>query len=1044
VTAHQWERIKALFDEALERARPERAAFLSAACAGDAELHGEVERLLKAHDEGAGFIEISPVARMAAEHGPMTGLQIGRYEVGSLIGAGGMGYVYAAKDRELGRAVAIKFAIAGDQDAHARLKREAQHASRLNHPNICTIHEVGTHEGRPFIVMELVDGQPLSDLIGKGPLSWQTVVRFGAHVADALAHAHRHGVTHRDLKSVNVLIAEDSRAKVLDFGLARTLSRETMRDLSQSHESSTDEGQIAGTLSVLAPEVLRGENADERSDIWALGVLLYEMASGRKPFRGATGFALSGAILHTEPDALPEGTPEALTRVIHKCLEKNPGDRYRDAGMVRAALEWVPQDLQRWVVLRPRLPTSSSPLLGVVVSVLLTCALLYVIYVRRDAPPVAVGASGRPAIAVMHFQNSGAPDASSAWLSSGVPSMLVTGLAQTRGLEIVSERRLLEALGQSGNGTLTSLDRTSAAEVARRAGAGAIVVGSIFHAGPEVRIDAQVEDLATGRVLAAQTVRGTDVFALVDQLASEIRDAVGLDEAPDVRTVANVSSTSLEAYRLYSEGSKAASNVRMADAEKFFKAAVDIDPSFAEAYLHLSHVSGHLGRKTARQEYFKLALKHADRLSERHRLMLDIEVARERGQTAQARRQLDDLLSKYPDTEEAYQLALTLYSPGDVTGQDRKRLLEITAAGAAALPASSHTRNAHGYALLGAGRYEEAAREFEAYARIAPREPNPHDSLGEALLKAGDAEKAAAAYARALAVDPTFPSSRNLHAWSLALLGRYDAALAGPIESPVFKAMILSRVGRYKEADQLLAEAEKVSIAGGNMTRAGGLKTVSALLALERGEHARAVRDMRAGGRFFANEPEDSRRMMDMSEHLMVGIAHIQAGKLADAVSEYEAQARLYKGANEIERTWRRMLEAEIALARGDLAQAASAFSASEPSRRIFDGNYTATAMLFNDLPSRDGLARVAIARGDLDGAIKVYRDLLRYGPQSKWVAPYEPLYVLQIARLLDKKGDGKAALGEYQRFLTLWKNADADLPELAEAKRAVARLARL
>ena len=135
------------------------------------------------------------------------------------------------------------------------------------------------------------------------------------------------------------------------------------------------------------------------------------------------------------------------------------------------------------------------------------------------------------------------------------------------------------------------------------------------------------------------------------------------------------------------------------------------------------------------------------------------------------------------------------------------------------------------------------------------------------------------------------------------------------------------------------------------------------------------------------------------------------------------------------------MLEAEIALARGDLQQAASAFSASEPTRRMFDANFTGTSVLFNDLPSRDGLARVAIARGDLDGAIKIYRDLLRYGPHSKWVAAYEPLYVLQIARLLEKKGDRKAALDEYQRFLTLWKNADADLPELAEAKRAVARL---
>ena len=1043
MTPERWMRVKEVFHAAVEHRPSGRAAFLSTACGEDDVLRAEVERLLKAHEEAATFIDrpaASTDATAAVNTRPtFMGRTIGRYEIGRLLGVGGMGEVYAAKDLELGRSVAVKVGIASDNDTHARLKREAQHASRLNHPNICTIHEVGSHAGKPFIVMELVEGDSLSHVIPAGGLPAEDAVRFGTQIADALAHAHRAGVMHRDLKSANVLITRDGRPKVLDFGLSRALSRETLSDMSQSRASFTAEGVLAGTLSVMAPEMLRGEPADERSDIWALGVLLYEMASGEKPFRGATGFELSGAILHAPPAALPERVPESLARVILRCLEKNPRDRYQNAGDVRTALESArgqpAQGMRRMPVFasKYRLPV-------VVASILLVLASAY-FFVRRDAIPVAVGASGRPAIAVMHFQNAGTPESNSTWLSSGVPNMLVTGLAQTQGLEIVSERRLLEALGPSGEMNLSSLDRTQAADVARRAGAGAIVVGSIFHAGPEVRIDAQIEDLATGRVLAAQTVRGTDVFALVDQLTAEIRDAVGFEDAGEVRNVANVSSRSLEAYRLYSDAVKAASNIRMADAEKLFKAAIAIDPSFAEAYLHLAHVSGHLGRKDEQQQYFKLAMDNADRLSERDRLLLDMEIARERGQADQQRRMLDELLAKYPDTEEAYTIALKVYQPGDLPGPDRNRLLEITAAGAAALPASSHTRNAHGYALLGAGRYEEAAREFEAYARIAPREPNPHDSLGEAYLKAGDAEKAAAAYARALGVDPTFPSSRNLHAWSLAILGRYDAALAGPIDSAVFKSMILSRLGRYREAAQLLAETEKGSIARGDMMRVSGLRAVSALLALERGDHARTLRDVAAAGKAFAGEREDARKTMAVSEHLLSGLAHIQAGRLADASSQYEAQGRVYKGMNEMERSWRRMLEAELALARRELDRAAAAFSASEPTRRIFDGAYTGTSILFNDLPSRDGLARVAIVRGDLDDAIKRYRDLLRYGSHSKWVAPYEPLYVLQIARLLEKKGDRKASLDEYQRFLTLWKSADADLPELAEAKRAVARL---
>ena len=179
---------------------------------------------------------------------------------------------------------------------------------------------------------------------------------------------------------------------------------------------------------------------------------------------------------------------------------------------------------------------------------------------------------------------------------------------------------------------------------------------------------------------------------------------------------------------------------------------------------------------------------------------------------------------------------------------------------------------------------------------------------------------------------------------------------------------------------------------------------------------------------------------LNILSDLMSGLAHIQAGRLPQALSAFDEQGRAYKGTNEIERAWRRSLEGEIALARGDLQQAASAFSASEPSIRIFGPTAVVSSVLLNDLPSRDGLARVAIARGDLDGAIKIYRDLLRYGPHSKWVAPFEPLYVLQIARLLEKKGDRKTALDEYQRFLNLWKNADAGLPQLAEARRAVSK----
>ena len=336
MTKIDWPRVKGLFNAALDREPAARTAFLRDAC-DDAEVRAEVERLLAAHVEVGEFIERSPVA--------MAGRVIDHYKVEWSIGAGGMGEVYRARDLELGREVVIKIARGGDADSQARLKREAQHASQLNHPNICTIHEVGASGGTPFIVMELVEGDRLADVIPRGTgLGSQEIVRHGLQMAAALEHAHQHGVIHRDLKSANVMVTTDGRIKVLDFGLARRHSSDQLRRLSESRDTMAAQGAVAGTLSAMAPELLRGNTADARSDIWALGVLLYEMAAGTMPFAGATGFELSGAIIHEAPAPLPASIPDALRRIIVRCLEKNPKVRYQSASDIRVALEGMPDE----------------------------------------------------------------------------------------------------------------------------------------------------------------------------------------------------------------------------------------------------------------------------------------------------------------------------------------------------------------------------------------------------------------------------------------------------------------------------------------------------------------------------------------------------------------------------------------------------------------------------------------------------------------------------------------------------------------------------
>jgi serine/threonine protein kinase len=346
----QWARVKDVFNAALDKEEGARRAYVAEAAADDDAVRAEVERLLDAQIASAGFIE-HPAASML-----LSGRVISHYEIGRLLGSGGMGHVYVARDTELGREVALKVASFDGDNAQARLRREAQHASRLSHPHICHIYDVGRADGQLFVVMELVKGRSLADLLRDGPLPISDARHYGMEIADALAHAHEHGVTHRDLKSTNVMITPKRGAKVLDFGLARTLDTHQIGALSHSQRSLTNEGLIAGTLPYMAPELLRGERGDQRSDIWALGVLLYEMVGGRRPFTGATGFEVSAGILHQEPHPLPSTVPAAMRGIIQRCLEKDPGKRYQNAADVHLALEDMKGVMTFARITIPRIP----------------------------------------------------------------------------------------------------------------------------------------------------------------------------------------------------------------------------------------------------------------------------------------------------------------------------------------------------------------------------------------------------------------------------------------------------------------------------------------------------------------------------------------------------------------------------------------------------------------------------------------------------------------------------------------------------------------
>ena len=278
----------------------------------------------------------------------MIGEALGQYRIQSRLGAGGMGVVYLAHDERLHRSVAIKLIGAEGRgstpDERASLLDEARAASHLTHPHICTVYEVGEAAGRVFIAMEFVEGQPLSQLVPTDGLPAETVVRYGEQIAAALAHAHERGVIHRDLKTANVVSNPEGGAKVLDFGLARRTASKSASDATQSHELAEPESMV-GTLAYVAPEILLGQTADARTDIWALGVVLYEMATGQLPFQGRNAYELTAAVLRSPAQPFPAHVPPILRAIILRCLAKEPAHRYQRAGEAGAALEAIHSDL---------------------------------------------------------------------------------------------------------------------------------------------------------------------------------------------------------------------------------------------------------------------------------------------------------------------------------------------------------------------------------------------------------------------------------------------------------------------------------------------------------------------------------------------------------------------------------------------------------------------------------------------------------------------------------------------------------------------------
>ena len=624
------------------------------------------------------------------------------------------------------------------------------------------------------------------------------------------------------------------------------------------------------------------------------------------------------------------------------------------------------------------------------------------------------------------------------WLSSGAPTMLRTGLAEIAGIRLVSTARLERVLADLG-------DDEGQQAIARRAGADTVVRGSIFKLGNEYRIDVQIEDVVNARIFAAHSARGDDVFRLMDDLTAWVRDSLGAEGAqtgPPVRPLAEMTTTSLDAFRLYNAGVTARRHLRLADARRLLTQAVEIDPTFALAYLELSWVALSSKDEPSYDAFREKMREHRNHLPPRRARLLEAAELWEEDPDA-AETILLDVVERFPEEEEAYMQLSHLYKRAFEPDKARA----ILKRGATAMPHSGYLRCYYGYQLLWEGRYPEAIHEFEVYSRILPGEANPRDSLGEAYLIAGIPERALEEYERALEIDDNFASSHLGRSWAFSQTGRFEKALSeldairGDLppgyseeELQFTKSYFLSRAGRYQDADLLLRKIEARANEVEDRTLSGMTYLFESLIELEKGAPTLALAAAERAAEVLPSDGRSSRSLRGLTE-LLLGIAAARTGDLRRAHEHLLALEEHHEPRNSREQWWYHLLLGETLLARGDTRSAYTAFTDGTPQQKMIFNVTNLFQNLSGALSFRDGAARAKALGGERREAIALYEKLVRPDIGQKWTAPLEPRFHMELARLHRELGERATASRHYRRALALWSKADSQLPELAEAE---------
>lgn len=827
MTPERWQQIEHLLQAALERAPAERAALLERECAGDTDLREEVESLLASAQPAQDFLEANALEdaaellKDADSDGSMPGRQVGPYSTQEKLGSGGTGEVYLAHDNRLGRRVALKLLDPGlidDSVSRTRFLREARLASSLDHPNICTIHEVGEAEGRPFIAMQYVEGKTLRQVIGGRPLGLDSLLSISLQVADALAAAHAQGIMHRDIKPGNIIVTPQGQAKVLDFGLAKLLEREEAE--AETHLTMT--GAVMGTPASMSPEQARGERADHRSDIFSFGGVIYEMATGRIPFKGKSRADVISALLkdrHTPAAEVNEEIPARLSAVIDRALAKEAADRYQSMREMISDLRQVVAEaggldqlfsssdvprggvplvalrrLSLLTVFGRRIPKRLAMALLAIMAVALVGLPLVIYRSWTQQPlPAAQSKAEQPgpatpfqSIAVLPFKPLVAGSRDEA-LEMGMADTLINKLS---GMKEIIVRPINAVRKYAG------LEQDAVA-AGREQRVDAVLDGSIQKSANKIRVTVRLMKVADGRQLWTETFdeKFTDIFAVQDRVSERVVGLLAVKlSGQEQSLLAKRYTDDAEAYDFYLKGRYHLN--RLTDdgfmkGRDYFQQAIDKDPNYALAYAGLADAYNALsgwnalppkeGFPKAKAAALK-ALEMDDQLAEAHTALGNVKL-------------LYDW--EWSSAESEF-----------------KRAVEIN-------PSHSDTRQMYGYYLSAMGRFDEALAEMRRAQELDPLSLAKIAGIGDVLYQHRYYDLAREQYQKALEMDP---NSGFAH-WALGNVyvhkGMYEEAIAEyqkaiPLsgnspDEPASLGYAYALSGKSREARQVIEELKERS-----------------------------------------------------------------------------------------------------------------------------------------------------------------------------------------------------------------------------------------